>query len=163
MTRQLTYLALKIETWLVAPYKKPLRNLPENETFNMHVSRVWIRSEHAIGYFKGRFQSLKGLRVNIKDRATHHFACSWVVACIAVHSYALLRKKEERDAEGRDSEDDPFIQEGLSDGISSDDGAIEAIGGGVRQRLLRAQVWREKLKRALFRALDGSEGDISDD
>lgn len=156
-------MAIKIQTWLIAPYKKPLRNLPENETFNRHVSRVRIRSEHAIGYIKGHFQSLKGLRVNIKDRATHHFACSWVVACIAIHSYALLRENEERDVEGVDSGDDPFIQEGLSDGISSDDGAVEVAGGGVRQRLLRAQAWREKLKRALFRSLDGSEGDISED
>ena len=38
---------------------------PENRVFNNQVSMVRIRSEHAIGYLKGQFQSLKGSRVKI--------------------------------------------------------------------------------------------------
>jgi hypothetical protein len=44
---------LKISAWVVAPYKKPERDLPDNEVFNNHVSHVCIRSEHAIGFLKG--------------------------------------------------------------------------------------------------------------
>ncbi|KDQ48957.1 hypothetical protein JAAARDRAFT_102690, partial [Jaapia argillacea MUCL 33604] len=79
--------AYLISTWIVAPYKKPERDIPENEEFNRHLSMVRIRSEHVIGYLKGRFHSLKSLRVNIKDEASHKFATYWVVACIALHNF----------------------------------------------------------------------------
>lgn len=52
----------------------PEREEPDNRVFNNHVSMVHIRSEHAIGYLKGRFHSLKGIRVKIHDKATHRIA-----------------------------------------------------------------------------------------
>ncbi|KDQ50998.1 hypothetical protein JAAARDRAFT_104390, partial [Jaapia argillacea MUCL 33604] len=79
----------QIATWPVSPYKKPEHDLPENEEFNKHVSMVCIWSEHAIGYLKGRFHSLKSLCINIKDEVLHQFATYWVVACIALHNFAL--------------------------------------------------------------------------
>jgi hypothetical protein len=48
----------QIDNWVVAPYKKPERDYPDNEAFNKQVSMLRIRSEHAIGFLKGRFQSL---------------------------------------------------------------------------------------------------------
>ena len=95
----------------------PERELPDNERFNNHVSIVRIRSEHAIGFLKGRFQSLKGLRIRIVDERSHKFATYWVLACVAIHSFAMQCEEEERRAEGGDSDgvdDDPFIYEGLS-------------------------------------------------
>ncbi|KLO10886.1 hypothetical protein SCHPADRAFT_806927, partial [Schizopora paradoxa] len=89
--------AYPLQTWLVAPYKKPLRDLPENEEFNNHVSMVRIRSEHAIGFLKGRFKSLKGLRVKIQDKRTHRLATYWVIACIMVHSFAMKCEEEENE------------------------------------------------------------------
>jgi hypothetical protein len=53
---------------------------------------VRIRSEHAIGFLKGRFQSLKNLRVSIKDEKTHKFATYWIAACIGVHAFAMQRE-----------------------------------------------------------------------
>ncbi|KJA12826.1 hypothetical protein HYPSUDRAFT_96761, partial [Hypholoma sublateritium FD-334 SS-4] len=82
--------AYPIDTWVVAPYKKPESDLPDNAVYNNHVSMVRIRSEHTIGFLKGRFQSLKGLRINIKDEASHKFATYWVVACIGLHNFAMM-------------------------------------------------------------------------
>ena len=42
----------------------PEREKPENKVFNNHVSMGRIRSEHAIGYLKGQFQSLKGVTIS---------------------------------------------------------------------------------------------------
>ncbi|KAE9388171.1 hypothetical protein BT96DRAFT_836679, partial [Gymnopus androsaceus JB14] len=64
--------------------------------FNNHVSMVRIRSEHAIGFLKGRFQSLKDLRVNISDEKSHKFATYWGLACILVHNFAMTCEEEER-------------------------------------------------------------------
>jgi hypothetical protein len=56
---------------------------------------VRIRSEHAIGFLKGRFQSLKGLHVSIKDTKTHQFATYWVAAFVSVHSFAMQCEDED--------------------------------------------------------------------
>ncbi len=107
--------AYPIDTWVVAPYKKPESDLPENAIYNNHVSMVRIRSEHAIGFLKGRFQSLKGLRVNIKDEASHKFATYWVVACIGLHSFAMRCEADERATVGDVGSDlDPFVGQGMS-------------------------------------------------
>ncbi|KIL54974.1 hypothetical protein M378DRAFT_39669, partial [Amanita muscaria Koide BX008] len=81
--------AYPIDVWVVAPYKKPERDLPDNEVYNNHVSMVRIRSEHAIGFLKGRFHSLKNLRARICDKKSHILATYWVAACIGVHAFAM--------------------------------------------------------------------------
>ncbi|KJA25910.1 hypothetical protein HYPSUDRAFT_100788, partial [Hypholoma sublateritium FD-334 SS-4] len=88
--------AYPIQTWVMAPYKKPESDLPDNGIYNNHVSMLRIRSEHAIGFLKGRFQSLKDLRVAIKDENSHKFATYWVVACIGIHSFAMTCEAEEK-------------------------------------------------------------------
>jgi hypothetical protein len=139
----------------VAPYKKPERDLPRNEEFNNHVSMVRIRSEHCIGYLKGRFQSLKSLRVSIKNANAHKFATYWVAACIGVHSFAMQCEEEER---GDSSDDeaamaDPFIDEGLSSSSnSSANEAPQQRSRGNNPRLQSGKAKRESLKRALFKA-----------
>ncbi|CAD7060363.1 unnamed protein product [Tilletia caries] len=57
--------------------------------FNRAVSNVRVRSEHAFGYLKGRFQSLRGLRVFIQDSEDHHRAVKTVVAALVAHNLAL--------------------------------------------------------------------------
>jgi hypothetical protein len=136
---------------MVSPYKKPHSLLAGNEELNNHVSMVRIRSEHAIGFLKGRFQSLKGLRVSIKDQKTHKFATYWVAACIGVHSFAMECEDTERDAEAEEDAvmADPFINEGLSSSSDSDANAAYAPPG---TRFHAGKTKREDLKRRLFRA-----------
>ncbi|KAF8057056.1 hypothetical protein FPV67DRAFT_1456587 [Lyophyllum atratum] len=102
---------------------------------------VRIRSEHAIGFLKGRFQSLKGLQINIKSEATHKFATYWV-----------LEECGRLSAE----ETDPFVAEGLSSSASSSDSRLPPpppqIGRGVPRSLHAAKARRERLKAQLFRA-----------
>ena len=144
---------MQLETWLVAPYKKPDRDLPENEEFNNHVSMVCIRSEHTIGFLKGRFHSLKHLRVRITDERSHKFATYWVAACIGIHAFAIQCKDEELSDSG--SDEDPFIAEGLSSSSDSDVAPQSRRRGHASQlRLQAAKARREQLKQALFRAKD---------
>ena len=137
--------------WLVAPYKKPERDLPDNEVFNNHLSMIRIRSEHAIGYLKGRFQSLKGLRIYIQDERSHKFATYWILACIVAHNIALECEAEER-AEDEDVDDDPFIREGLSSSSESDSSDEEVPMYHGARSLNAAKARREILKDALFRS-----------
>jgi len=144
--------SFQLETWVVSPYKKPERDIPENEEFNNHLSMVCIRSEHAIGFLKGRFHSLKHLRLRISDERSHKFATYWIAACIGVHAFAMQCEDEEWEDVDSDFED-PFIAEGLSLSSSDSEPTPQPHRGNISQcRLHAAKAKHEKLKRALFRA-----------
>jgi hypothetical protein len=148
----------KIQVWLVAPYKMPDADEPENRRFNNHVSMVRIRSEHAIGFLKGRFQSLKHLRVSITDEGSHIFATYWIAACIGLHSFVMQCEDDEnpdRDTTNPGTRD-RFIDEGLSSDESSDDDSNSRGTHRIwtTQQLQKAKEKRERLKRRLFRTLD---------
>ncbi len=51
----------KLQRWCMITYKRHQSLLQDNEDFNSHLSKIWIKSENAVGYLKGRFQLLKRL------------------------------------------------------------------------------------------------------
>ena len=115
----------QVDVWIVSPYKKPERDLPDNEEFNKHVSRVRIQSKHAIGFLKGQFHLLKNLHLNISNKKTHIFTTYWVTACVWVHSFAMQCEEHEQHLDNSDSDlsaapEDPFIAEGLSSSSDPD-------------------------------------------
>ncbi|KAI5829575.1 hypothetical protein K523DRAFT_241839, partial [Schizophyllum commune Tattone D] len=67
----------------------PEKELPENATYNYHVSRVRVRSEHCVGFLKCRWGSLKGLRVAVDSTKGLLYASLWTTACIHLHCFAL--------------------------------------------------------------------------
>jgi hypothetical protein len=138
---------------VVAPYKKPERDLPDNESFNNHLSIVRIRSEHAIGFLKGRFASLKALRIRISNEKSHKFATFWIACCIGIHSFAMICEEEESSREGGSREWwDSFIDEGMSSASDSDDNTPPVAARRASRRLQKGKAHREKLKQRLFRA-----------
>lgn len=80
--------------WLILPYKQPANRTRENQTFNYHLSKIRIRCEHTIGYLKGRFQSLKELRVRIRSAEDLAFATAWINACIVLHTFCMDQELE---------------------------------------------------------------------
>lgn len=140
----------QISAWIVAPFKKPERDIPENEVFNNHVSIIRIRSEHAIGFLKGRFHSLKGLRVSIINEETHKVATYWIAACIGVHAFAMQCEARERAERGEDEGVDshPFITQGLESGSDCERLAPQVTG--TRTRLQHGKALRQELKEKLL-------------
>jgi hypothetical protein len=130
---------------VVAPYKSPLCELPENAAFNNHVSMVRIRSEHCIGFLKGRFPSLKNLRVSITDAKSHQFAGYWIAGCVCLHNFAMESEAEERGV-AADEYGDPFITAGLE--ISSE----QEPDAPTRRGAHSGKQKREQLKGALQEA-----------
>ena len=57
--------------------------------FNKAVARIRICSEWAIGYLKGRFQALNGLRIQIEDNEDHELAVLLVIACTICHNIVM--------------------------------------------------------------------------
>jgi hypothetical protein len=66
-----------------------------------------------MGYLKGRFQSLRGLRQQIKDPRDHKMALAWIKACLILHNKIL-------DVEQVIDEDDVFYRDMLREGLHDD-------------------------------------------
>jgi len=102
-----------------------------------------------MGYIKGRFCSLRGLRQQIDDAVDHERAIAWIKACIVIHT--LIFRIE------RGQEDPLFVQELVEAGSDNplynldDELAAEVI------RETRGQRMREKLKKDLFDYLEDDE------
>lgn len=144
--------AYPVEAWCVTPYKKPASNIPANRHFNFWVSHVRIRSEHAVGLFKGRFQSLRGLRQQIKNDQDHCRALEWIRTCIVLHNLTLEIEhgsvveesdwEEELIANGQDSE--------AASNSDSDIAANRRVSEHDARRESAGQRKRRKVKEALF-------------
>lgn len=110
-----------------------------------------------MGYLKGRFLCLRGLRTQIKQRRDHEIACLWITACVILHNLII-------DIEGEIDDTDPFYQEILQEGVEqADNGARESImgdGGDDNDALAtRGQQKRNQLKCQLLADLARMEED----
>ena len=83
---------------------RPEKDEPDNQKFNYWVSRVCVKSEHCVGFLKGRFCSLRGLHIQINQAEHLQIAALWIIACIAVHSFAMTHEA------GNDVTADAFFQ-----------------------------------------------------
>ncbi|KDR70601.1 hypothetical protein GALMADRAFT_47600, partial [Galerina marginata CBS 339.88] len=79
------------ESWCVCPFKKPIgRDLTADQrSYNYHVLKVRIRSEHCIGLLKGTFQSLKEIRLQVGDNKKHLELILWIRCCIILHNLII--------------------------------------------------------------------------
>ena len=101
-----------IHEWLIIPFSQS--ECIGNNTaahnirlFDLTLSQIRIRNEHAIGYLKGRMQSLKGLRLQINDKKDLHFAMLWIRSCITIHAFAYRLERHDN------LEHEPFAVEGV--------------------------------------------------
>jgi len=107
------------ETWSVAPFKKPANEqLTANQkTYNYWVSKIRIRVEHTIGLLKGRFQSLKEIRVQLINTKRHLIIIMWARVCIILHNLIIRIECDNFDETWRES----LVQAGLDHhGANSD-------------------------------------------
>lgn len=99
-----------------------------------------------MGYIKGRWSSLRGLRIQIKNAADHDIAVYWVTACLILHNLVL-------DIEGGIDELSPFAQSILAAGLAGEGGDDQDgdVGDDVDES--PGQRKRKYLQRRLFESL----------
>jgi hypothetical protein len=111
-----------------------------------------VKSEHTIGYIKGRFQSLRGLWQQIKNPRDHLLAIAWIKACLILHNLII-------DIEGEIDESDPFYIQMLAEGTVVDvEDAGEAIGldGADETHETAGKRKRAYLQHQLLTSLEGA-------
>ena len=140
---------------------RPEKNTRENTRYNYYLSNIRIRSEHCVGFFKGRLPSVRGLRRQINDSEGLQVAVFWVTACIVIHSFAM-----DHEAFISDGETDEIFQDGLyilaeEQPARTSRRRVEDAHSNLQERarrhdieLLEGRLKREELKQALFRHLD---------
>ena len=100
-----------------------------------------------MGYLKGRFSSLRGLRQQIGNATDHMRALAWVKTCIVIHTLVSIVE------EG--GEDNEFMDELVREGT---DAPGDVIGQADRdqsdtQREMQGQTKHTELKTMLFESL----------
>ena len=86
---------------------RPESDLDKNSTFNYHVSKIRICSEHAMGYLKGTWESLRGLRVRLDNEVHVQYASLWIITCLHLHAFTLGHQR------GVNISQDLFFRHGL--------------------------------------------------
>ncbi|KAE8239470.1 hypothetical protein A4X13_0g8187 [Tilletia indica] len=109
----------------------------EFRKYNYHVSNVRVRSEHAFGYLKGRFQSLRGIRMLLRNGEDHTRMVKTVVAMLVAHNLALRW----------DGEDERNVFVDLSS-LSADAKRVwsELQDIGEDQETLEAEAWTRRTR-----------------
>ncbi|KAF4036907.1 DDE superfamily endonuclease [Phytophthora infestans] len=79
----------------------------EKEDFNKCVAHVRVVNEHTIGVLKGRWSSLRELRVQIRQNEDMNRVLLWLSDCVVLHNIMLLF-------------DDDWPSDGESSGSDSD-------------------------------------------
>ncbi|KIK23916.1 hypothetical protein PISMIDRAFT_41300, partial [Pisolithus microcarpus 441] len=88
--------AYPTQTWCVVPFKATrMAGLSRGQKeYNKHLSKVRVRVEHAFAALKGRFQSLRELRLHMNSLRDIRIAVHWVQCCIILHN--MIIRFEER-------------------------------------------------------------------
>lgn len=89
---------------LIGSFKEPEITGPEYQNFNYQLARLRVESEHMIGILKGRWGSLKELRLAFSTDKQFSVALTWVMACVVLHNVCV----EKGDTFPRPPSADPF-------------------------------------------------------
>jgi hypothetical protein len=149
---------------IILTYSRPEKFDKDNTDHNYHVSRVRIRSEHCMGYLKGRWSSLRGLRLRIDDPDAHKFATLWIASCIHLHNFAIgHEEKENPEADvfyieghrylARQREEEDRWREERRVQLQEEEADYDLV---ENVELLEGKIKREELKKALLNYLENN-------
>lgn len=86
--------AYKLTNTVITPFRINARgpgNSAAGRNFNKRLSRYRVRVENTIGHWKERFESLKDLRLPLRDNDGNKFACDWILVCGVIHNFITLQ------------------------------------------------------------------------
>lgn len=137
----------KLTPAIITPFRKSATRDRRVRDFNLHLAQARINVEHTIGMLKGRFQSLRGLRISIRTAEDHQRCVHWVLACVFLHNLLLEDYYNPRWTSKRDIEDDDD-SDSSSDGDSGEmkeDSDMPAWVNGTEDMSKLAEARRNQL------------------
>ncbi len=91
--------------FVCTPYRQPAASIPHNKVFNELFSSARVVIEHVNGILKGRFSSLRGVRVQINSLKDIKRFNEWILVCLILHNI-LIRFNDDWDEEVDEDEGD---------------------------------------------------------
>jgi hypothetical protein len=85
----LKYFTYLLSTICIPTYKQPTTSLLGHFKFNTHIVSIQVKVKHGIKILKGRFQSLRGLLIQIETKNDHHTNVLWIQLCAIFHNLLL--------------------------------------------------------------------------
>ena len=73
----------------IPSFKIPLANREDNTEFNYCVAVSRVRNEHCIGILKGRWASLKEVRIQLNKKDDMQRIVNWFTACVVLHNFLV--------------------------------------------------------------------------
>ncbi|XP_067625245.1 uncharacterized protein [Eurosta solidaginis] len=85
--------AYKLTSTVITPSRSTSTEMTSHQRngFNRQFSQYRIRIEHCYGILKERFNSLKELRVAIRNDESVKFACRWILVCAILHNIVIQK------------------------------------------------------------------------
>lgn len=128
--------AYKLTASVITPFREnsAAGTLQERNDFNKTFSRYRIRIEHCFGILKERFNSLKELKIQIKNESSIQLSCRWILVCAILHNFILMQGENEdifevsNEAAADHEDDDP--------GNLNQDENFPNVAGEVKRRAL---------------------------
>lgn len=65
---------------------------PAQHHFNNSLAKIRVASEHCNSMLKGRFGSLKELRLVILDERSAAHVCAWIAGCVVIHNFLIVER-----------------------------------------------------------------------
>jgi len=75
--------------YVIGPFKEPECTCAEYLNFKYQLAWLRVKSERANGILKGRWSSLKELRLVLATDRHFSIAMSWITACIVLHNVCV--------------------------------------------------------------------------
>lgn len=124
--------AYKCTKYVITPYRSNSRavNSRQRKAFNRYFSCFRVRIEHFFGRLKGKFCSLKEMKIKLNSLQKHKFFCQWIIVCCILYNIVLeasINLDEEIDDSDIDGE---AVDEIDSEGVRDD-----ALGEMRRQMI----------------------------
>ncbi|MBW0490646.1 hypothetical protein O181_030361 [Austropuccinia psidii MF-1] len=78
--------AYPLNEHLIPAYRAPAANAPINAKFNYCLAKSRVRNEHMIGILKGRWASLREMRLHLNGREDIQPYMEWIKSCCIPHN-----------------------------------------------------------------------------
>ncbi|MBW0491738.1 hypothetical protein O181_031453 [Austropuccinia psidii MF-1] len=82
---------------LIPPFKAPQANHNINKEFNYCLAQSQVFNEHTIGILKGRWASLRGMRLQLDEIAHKRYHNQWITAWCVLHNMLMQVKDSWKD------------------------------------------------------------------
>ena len=117
-------------------YRAPAANLPENKVFNELFSSCTVGIEHVNGILKAKFNSLRGIRIQVKKKTDFRKVNRWIIVTLILHNF-LMAENNEADFEDDDDESDDEMPDLVrADLPANEEEAALTLRGRVQRHLL---------------------------